>query len=140
MKNNRSATGLIEEPVVESEAPTGDDGASAEGLGKLQKMIQKVEGNLIRRIATLETSLHKINSLEDELVNVKLDLARALQPKEPYITNEDVDKWNKNCKKTQELEKFKFVLDYKIREPKRDIAPRGMEISRLSKETREMDK
>ena len=43
-------------------------------------------------------------------------------------------------KKTQELEKFKFVLDYKIRELKRDIAPRGMEISRLSKETREMDK
>ena len=43
-------------------------------------------------------------------------------------------------KKTQELEKFKFVLDYKIRELKRDIAPRGMEINRLSKETREMDK
>ena len=43
-------------------------------------------------------------------------------------------------KKTQELEKFKFVLDYKIRELKRDIAPRGMEINRLRKETNEMDK
>jgi len=28
-------------------------------------------------------------------------------------------------KKTQELEKFKFVLDYKIKELKRDIAPRS---------------
>lgn len=31
-------------------------------------------------------------------------------------------------KKTQELEKFKFVLDYKIKELKRDIGPREMEI------------
>lgn len=43
-------------------------------------------------------------------------------------------------KKTQELEKFKFVLDYKIKELKRDIAPRGLEISRLKKETNDMDK
>lgn len=43
-------------------------------------------------------------------------------------------------KKTQELEKFKFVLDYKIKELKRDIAPREMEITRLKKETNDMDK
>lgn len=43
-------------------------------------------------------------------------------------------------KKTQELEKFKFVLDYKIKELKREIAPRGMEITRLKKETNDMDK
>lgn len=43
-------------------------------------------------------------------------------------------------KKTQELEKFKFVLDYKIKDLKKDIAPRGMEITRLKKETNEMDK
>lgn len=43
-------------------------------------------------------------------------------------------------KKTQELEKFKFVLDYKIKELKRDIAPRGQEITRLKRETNEMDK
>jgi chromosome segregation ATPase len=43
-------------------------------------------------------------------------------------------------KKTQELEKFKFVLDYKIKELKRDIAPREMEITRLKQETNDMDK
>ena len=42
-------------------------------------------------------------------------------------------------KKTQELEKFKFVLDYKIKELKRDIAPRGLEITKLKKETNDMD-
>ena len=58
------------------------DGASSEDLGKLQKMIQRVEGNLIRRIATLEGSLSKINNLEDDMAMVKL----ALKPKEPIIT------------------------------------------------------
>jgi chromosome segregation ATPase len=42
-------------------------------------------------------------------------------------------------KRTQELEKFKFVLDYKIKELKRDINPREMEISRLKRDTNEMD-
>ena len=34
-------------------------------------------------------------------------------------------------KKTQELEKFKFVLDYKIKELKRDIGPREDDIKDL---------
>lgn len=34
-------------------------------------------------------------------------------------------------KKTQELEKFKFVLDYKIKELKRDIGPREEEIAKM---------
>jgi hypothetical protein len=35
-----------------------------------------------------------------------------------------VTRINELKKKTQELEKFKFVLDYKIKELKRDIGPR----------------
>lgn len=42
-------------------------------------------------------------------------------------------------KKTQELEKFKFVLDYKIKDLKRDIAPREAEINKLKDETNDMD-
>lgn len=38
-------------------------------------------------------------------------------------------------KKTQELEKFKFVLDYKIKDLKRDIAPREAEINNLKIKT-----
>ena len=43
-------------------------------------------------------------------------------------------------KKTQELEKFKFVLDFKIKELRRDIAPREQEIHNLRIKTKEMDK
>ena len=42
-------------------------------------------------------------------------------------------------KKTQELEKFKFVLDYKIKELRKDIAPRTFEIGKLRRETRDLD-
>lgn len=42
-------------------------------------------------------------------------------------------------KKTQELDKFKFVLDYKIKELKKDIAPREKEISNLKEQTLKMD-
>ena len=43
-------------------------------------------------------------------------------------------------KKTQELEKFKYVLDYKIKELKKDIGPREQEIANLKIETNKMDK
>lgn len=38
-------------------------------------------------------------------------------------------------KKNQELEKFKFVLDYKIKELKRDIIPREDEIKLMKEQT-----
>jgi prefoldin subunit 5 len=38
-------------------------------------------------------------------------------------------------KNTQELEKFKFVLDYKIKELKREIAPKEAEITKLKEKT-----
>jgi cilia- and flagella-associated protein 57 len=41
-------------------------------------------------------------------------------------------------KKTQELEKFKFVLDYKIKELKRDIGPREIQIQDLNEQTNKM--
>jgi hypothetical protein len=41
-------------------------------------------------------------------------------------------------KKTQELEKFKFVLDYKIKELRTDIGPRGKKINELKEDTDRM--
>lgn len=43
-------------------------------------------------------------------------------------------------KKNQELEKFKYVLDYKIKELKRDIVPREDEIKLMKDQTMQMDK
>lgn len=41
-------------------------------------------------------------------------------------------------KKILELEKFKFVLDYKIKELRRDINPRELEIKDLVEQTNKM--
>jgi len=42
-------------------------------------------------------------------------------------------------RRTQELEKFKFVLDEKIQDLRREIAPKEQEIKNLRKKTKEMD-
>ena len=42
-------------------------------------------------------------------------------------------------KKTQELEKFKFVLDYKIKELRRDIGPREEEITKMKEQIANMN-
>lgn len=42
-------------------------------------------------------------------------------------------------KKNQELEKFKFVLDYKIKELKQQIEPREAEIAAMRKQVKEVD-
>lgn len=41
-------------------------------------------------------------------------------------------------KKIQELEKFKFVLDYKIKELKREIGPREIQIKKLKEQVNKM--
>jgi len=43
-------------------------------------------------------------------------------------------------KRTQELDKFKFVLDFKIKELKREIAPQEAKIAKLKIDTNKMDK
>lgn len=52
-----------------------------------------------------------------------------MELKERGTTIDDKNKRiNDLRKKTQELEKFKFVLDYKIKELKKDIGPRETDI------------
>jgi len=78
-------------------------------------MISRVEGNLIRRITVVEGSLNKLNNLEDEMNLMKLDIVRALAPKDPIITTEDVEKWNKSYSMTSEHETILTTL-------KKDVA------------------
>ena len=52
---------------------------------------------------------------------------------------EKITRINQLQKKTQELEKFKFVLDYKIKELKRDFGPREVEIQKLKEQTAKME-
>lgn len=63
----------------------------------------------------VEGGLSKISGLEEDMAIVKVDLLRALKTKEPVVTQEDYDKWNANCDKTDNLEDIinNLIRDFK---------------------------
>ncbi len=73
----------------------------------------------------------------ESLQNRAKDLANVISGQQLELAERDNTIRDKDSrifdlkKKTQELEKFKFVLDYKIKELKRDIGPREDEIKDL---------
>ena len=85
----------------------------------------------------------KLTKLND-LINMSRDLEANIKSQttelaEREATIKDKDKRIYDLKKkTQELEKFKFVLDYKIKELKRDIGPREDQIEKLVEQTNTM--
>lgn len=73
-----------------------------------------------------------------ELKKVITKYMKEIQEKDKHIGVREKKIYSLK-KKTQELEKFKFVLDYKIKDLKRDITPRQNEILKLKAETNAMD-
>ena len=70
-----------------------------------------------------------ITGLERDVVALKREVAERDE------TIGDKEKRIHDLKrKNQELEKFKFVLDYKIKELKRQIEPREAELARLKEQ------
>ena len=67
------------------------------------------------------------------------ELTKQIQKKDKAIGDRESKIYSLK-KKTQELEKFKFVLDYKIKELKRDITPKEVETSSLKLQTNEKDR
>lgn len=64
-RNTSSAMSLHESPsrTLEETTPLEGGDISSEGLDKLQKLIQRVEGNLIRRIAMVESTANKVHDM-----------------------------------------------------------------------------
>ena len=60
----------------------------------------------------------------------RLSLKNELAERQTTIREKDV-RIDELKQKTQELEKFKFVLDYKIKELKKDIKPNAEQILTL---------
>lgn len=65
-------------------------------------------------------------------------LNHAFREREETITDKEKRIFDLK-KKNQELEKFRFVLDYKIKELKLQIAPRENDIATMRKQIEEMD-
>lgn len=88
----------------------------------------------IKRLRDRELRLNEtIRSLEKDIQSHK----KEIREREETITDKEKRIFDLK-KKNQELEKFRFVLDYKIRELKLQIAPREQETAALRRQSEEM--
>mmetsp|Transcript_5881 Transcript_5881/g.12968 ORF Transcript_5881/g.12968 Transcript_5881/m.12968 type:complete len:986 (+) Transcript_5881:89-3046(+) len=93
---------------------------------------QKVE---IKRLRDKEARLFDtISCLHNDIQSYK----KEIKEREEIITDREQRMYDLK-KKNQELEKFRFVLDYKIKELKLQIAPRESEINTMRAQIGEMD-
>lgn len=88
----------------------------------------------IKKIKEKEFRLNEtIKSLEKDIQSHK----KEIREREETITDKEKRIFDLK-KKNQELEKFRFVLDYKIKELKLQIAPRESEIATMKKQIEDM--
>jgi WD40 repeat protein len=104
---------------------------------KFKSMVLEIEEQKATKLEmeTEQKKLHAhIRALEKEILSGKKDCEErdeTIQDKEKRIYDLK--------KKNQELEKFKFVLDYKIRELKKQIEPRENDIKQMKVQITKMD-
>lgn len=101
--------------------------ASQRDVDDLKRQVHRVQGEF--------TQFHKnIQDLEKQIAELRKEIGEreaTIQDKEQQIY--DMKRMN------QELEKYKFVLDYKIQELKNQIEPRNREIQELKENIRDME-
>jgi len=104
---------------------------------KFKSMVQEIDEQKAKREemeGEQKKLLAHIRALEKEILSGKKDCEErdeTIQDKEKRIYDLK--------KKNQELEKFKFVLDYKIRELKKQIEPRENDIKQMKVQIAKMD-
>ena len=88
----------------------------------------------------LQEQKSELDSKMEEQHKIKADIMACEEQYRARITTiEEKDiQIGQLQKKIQELEKFKFVLDYKIKELKRDICPKEVQIQKLNEQTNKM--
>ena len=96
-------------------------------IDKFKREIKKKEDDLTEQMATNK-------GLKEEIKRQQQEIDQRIETiKEKKERRFDLKK------KTQELEKFRFVLDYKIKELKKDIEPKQNQIQQLTEQTTKMD-
>ena len=81
-------------------------------IESLDRQINEQQEDLKKKQETIRGLTEEINGLKEDIKNEDEKIAQR------------EDNIYKLKKKTQELEQFKFVLDYKIRDLRQDITPR----------------
>ena len=114
---------------------------STAGLSIRQTKMAEINND----IESLDRQINEQNEDLKKKEEAKRCLSDEIKELKDDIRNEDVkiaERENniyKLKKKTHELEQFKFVLDYKIKDLREDITPRQIETEKLKQETNAKD-
>lgn len=109
-------------------------------------------GIMKKKFNQLQKDIHEGKEFILTLEGDKKQLRNSIQYLEKDITGLRKELWDRDDtigdkerriydlkKKTQGLEKFKFVLDYKIKELKKQIEPRELDVAEMKKTIQKMD-
>jgi len=112
----------------------GESGIMRKKFNSLNKEIDMKNGD-IEHLRSEKVKLETvIKSLEKDINGLK----KEIQERDETIQDKEKRIYDLK-KKNQELEKFKFVLDYKIKELKKQIEPREAEIKSMKEQIEEME-
>uniref|UniRef100_A0A7S0YIJ8 Cilia- and flagella-associated protein 57 n=1 Tax=Polytomella parva TaxID=51329 RepID=A0A7S0YIJ8_9CHLO len=112
----------------------GENGIMRKKFNALQKDIEAQKEEIKQLFEQKKEFYATIASLEKDIGSLK----REIRERDETIGDKERRIYDLK-KKNQELEKFKFVLDYKIKELKKQIEPREAEISDMKEQIKEMD-
>jgi hypothetical protein len=112
----------------------GENGIMKKKFSALQKEIEDQRDQIKLLLEKEKELIEAIKQLEKEIQALK----REIRARDETIGEKEKRIYDLK-KKNQELEKFKFVLDYKIKELKRAIEPRENEIADMKAQIKEMD-
>ncbi|XP_038622165.1 cilia- and flagella-associated protein 57 [Tachyglossus aculeatus] len=112
----------------------GETGIMRKKFSSLQKEIEERSSD----IDTLKMEQLKLQGIIKALEKDIQGLKREIQERDETIQDKEKRIYDLK-KKNQELEKFKFVLDYKIRELKKQIEPRENDIKAKKEQIQEME-
>merc|ERR1739838_787028 len=112
----------------------GESGIMRKKFNSLNKEIDS-KNDEIKQMLTEKSKLeHVIKSLDKDIHGLK----KEIQERDETIQDKEKRIYDLK-KKNQELEKFKFVLDYKIKELKKQIEPRENDIKAMKEQIQEME-
>ena len=112
----------------------GENGIMKKKFTVINQQLEEHAEEIKSRVETAEDLKATMRALEKEIAEEK----EVIKSRDDQIGVRE-KKIYELKKKNQELEKFKFVLDYKIKELKRQIEPRENEITDMKEQIKEMD-
>ena len=113
----------------------GENGIMKKKFTTMQKSIAEQKDEIAGLFTDKKNLYATIADLEKDVAGLK----REIRDRDETIGDKEKRIYDLK-KKNQELEKFKFVLDFKIKELKRTIEPREQDISDMKNQITEMDK